>query len=1242
MVKKLSKIGRRTLSVVLCAVMLLTTFFIFDPSVLKITAKAAVWNGSTSATSGTDYTVSGSVMHIKTPNGLAYFINNLGSYSSKTVYLDNDVDLNNNDNFPINTTAFTGTFDGQGKTIYNYKNEVGLNDDNVGFFRYATGATFRNIKFSNARVGNFDTSYDGGDNDGTGYGILVGKINSATKTVIAENITIEKSTVCGRADVGGLFGTVNGPVSITECHVSSKIDCVRKSGHGKLSNCLGGMIGFTNASATVKNCTYSNYGTDGIYGRQRSGGMIGEAQSTTVIENCSNMGTISNTGDSPNCVGGLVGAVSGTLTVSGKYPTQAYTNSGKLSCNGDSVAGVVGYCKVGTIDNCVNNGAISSNSGLVGGIVGNGDPGSSTGLTIKNCKNITSSFSANGENIGGIIGKNSSDNPLKLENCHNTTSISVAQKWVGGLVGYDKGALTMNNCSNTGNVTGRQHTAGLVAGIQDDGCTITNCLNTGTVATGTASTGYNNNGSGVLATVESTVDGSTWTFSNTVNTGTIYAAAALGGFIGYLDDNKGVSVNFTNCVNKGNIVSTGAEAAGFVGNMYNHGTHKYTNCYNYGDVSSSSTGTSFIAGIVGREYGFGYFTNCINYGKITKTSTSGDNVTGGIAAWIQDDTSSFSKCINYGDLKGRNNVGGILGEVSTDAYSASTFTLTECGNYGAVKTTNSNTGYLGGIVGRFDGKKSNSPKLYIIRCFNGDGWTGSTTRGQIGESGMKGDYAGGILGTTWREVFIVDSYCNTYAVYGNSQAGGIVGYAGATINLRNTYFKKYYGATQIVGNVGDSSYTGNTNYNSSTITTGADYVTSTRLNKTYSVSGISSVGNAYVYKQGVNSNYPVLSWQVNTLTKNIGRNLLADLIADTANSGFTGSGSTYTMVYDGPKSYYQFYTKTVNGVTVMFNTLDDTFTFNGTPTATGSFDILSMSNPNINKTTYRSSYYIGGYALNGSVRLQNVDISRDTAKHESTSITTATLTMNVTQTVSKFDNYKVHASLDYAGSLTASSGALVDLDSVYPTLGTLSKTGYSFLGWYNQRIGGTKITENSMTVNVRSSIPNFSDTLDRDYDVYARWQPNTITVKFNGNGATDGSMSDQAFSYDVPQALTKNGFTRSYTVNYDGNFAGKTPTLGATSQIAEYVFKNWNNQSNGSGSYNYSNQQTVTNPNGSTGGTVNLYAQWTPTSVTLPTASLTGYTFDGWYDAKPAETESAVRATAIRRQPESHSTPIGQ
>ncbi len=87
---------------------------------------------------------------------------------------------------------------------------------------------------------------------------------------------------------------------------------------------------------------------------------------------------------------------------------------------------------------------------------------------------------------------------------------------------------------------------------------------------------------------------------------------------------------------------------------------------------------------------------------------------------------------------------------------------------------------------------------------------------------------------------------------------------------------------------------------------------------------------------------------------------------------------------------------------------------------------------------------------------------------------------------------------------------------------------------------------------------------------------NTYVVKFNYNGGS-GSMSDQEFTYDQAQNLSKNTFKRS-----------------------GYTFTGWNTKQNGSGT-SYSDEAYVQNLTTVSNGEVILYAQWTANSydVTL-------------------------------------------
>jgi len=124
--------------------------------------------------------------------------------------------------------------------------------------------------------------------------------------------------------------------------------------------------------------------------------------------------------------------------------------------------------------------------------------------------------------------------------------------------------------------------------------------------------------------------------------------------------------------------------------------------------------------------------------------------------------------------------------------------------------------------------------------------------------------------------------------------------------------------------------------------------------------------------------------------------------------------------------------------------------------------------------------------------------------------------------------------------------------------------------------------------------------------------PNEYTVSYNANGGTGAPASQQKI-HDVNLTLSSTRPTRSnttstgYKITFDGN--GGTPgqaSATATDTIS-YTFNNWKASNN-----------TTYSPGGtySTNSATTMTAQWTPSTtygwVTLPSATRTYYTFDGW------------------------------
>lgn len=88
-------------------------------------------------------------------------------------------------------------------------------------------------------------------------------------------------------------------------------------------------------------------------------------------------------------------------------------------------------------------------------------------------------------------------------------------------------------------------------------------------------------------------------------------------------------------------------------------------------------------------------------------------------------------------------------------------------------------------------------------------------------------------------------------------------------------------------------------------------------------------------------------------------------------------------------------------------------------------------------------------------------------------------------------------------------------------------------------------------------------------------KPISYSIKFNGNGATSGSMSGQGLAYGTAQNLFKNAFVRQ---NYE--FLG----WALDSESAEVV---------------YSDQQSVNNLTTTNNTTINLYAVWKLSTTTI-------------------------------------------
>ena len=320
-------------------------------------------------------------------------------------------------------TPFEGTFDGRGYTIKG----LSINrpeQDYIGLFGDTSGATLKNCKLDIVKIVGRD---------------CVGGFAGHSYNSTFENCETLGGAISANCYVGGIIGYTNGTVTISNCTNNGTVS----SSNGG-SSYSGGMVGYTGGTATISNCTNngavsSSSSSDYSY----SGGMVGYTDRTATISNCTNNGTISSSSyahSSHSYSGGIVGYGKESVTISNCTNNGAVSSSSSFYYSSSDCwysysysGGMVGFVNISVIiSGCVNNGRISSCSPTrahklySGGIVGYLQKGTGT---INNSINdgTVSSYGTSGSDAGSV-------------------RVSV------GIAGHcESGAITIKECINLGN-----------------------------------------------------------------------------------------------------------------------------------------------------------------------------------------------------------------------------------------------------------------------------------------------------------------------------------------------------------------------------------------------------------------------------------------------------------------------------------------------------------------------------------------------------------------------------------------------------------------------------------------------------------------------------------------------------------------------------------------------------------------------------------------------------------------------
>lgn len=163
------------------------------------------------------------------------------------------------------TTAYKGTFDGQGNKISGLT--INSTTSNTGLFKFIDGATIKNLRVEGTVTST--NNYVGG---------IVGKIRQGK----IENCSFEgnvSSTKSG-ANVGGIAGYIG-----TRDMTTSVIGCVNRASVS--GGAVGGITGYSTASS-ISDC----YNTGNITGTSNNGGIVGNLQGKSTVTNCYSIGNL--------------------------------------------------------------------------------------------------------------------------------------------------------------------------------------------------------------------------------------------------------------------------------------------------------------------------------------------------------------------------------------------------------------------------------------------------------------------------------------------------------------------------------------------------------------------------------------------------------------------------------------------------------------------------------------------------------------------------------------------------------------------------------------------------------------------------------------------------------------------------------------------------------------------------------------------------------------------------------------
>ena len=246
--------------------------------------------------------------------------------------------------------------------------------------------------------------------------------------------------------------------------------------------------------------------------------------------------------------------------------------------------------------------------------------------------------------------------------------------------------------------------------------------------------------------------------------------------------------------------------------------------------------------------------------------------------------------------------------------------------------------------------------------------------------------------------------------------------------------------------------------------------------------------------------------------------------------------------------------------------------FNGNTSTSGRMDTITCDSGS-NCTLPANAYSKVGYTFEGwSLNPNDTVVYGDKAAANITNIPSDNVVVLYAKW--KANNYNVvFDGNNHSSGATAAVTCTYNEDCTLPSNG-FSRTGYTFKGWSTTKGGSVKYENNGY-------VRNLTPVKDATVTLYAVWEANTYTVKFDKNSSeATGNVGSVVCTYDKACTLPANNFTR----------------VGAT-------FDGWAVTSNTA--VQYKNKAIVKNLTATANGTYTLYAHWN-----INTYKIT-YNYDG-------------------------------